>query len=147
MLNRNLILIVGAIAFIAYSCGYPNVNVKEIKFDSGMQAVVDKYKKQLEPEVFHTGPGLLHFDTITTHKVVVILLNPKKLPSAENEIKDVAINLASDTYSQLINKEDFSNIEIVMQSEIGKVVKLKTKRNYPFSLDEIKKYREEKGVN
>ena len=146
MLKRNLILIVGVIAIIAYSCNFPKTELKEIKFDSGMQAVADKYKEQLEPEIFQTSPGWFRFDTVTTHKVVVALLNSKNLPESENKIKDIAINLASDVYSQLINKDDFSKIEIVFQNETGKAVKMKMKRNYPFSYDEIEKHRT-KGIN
>jgi hypothetical protein len=93
------------------------------------------------------SPGWFRFDTVTTHKVVVVLLNSKNLPESENEIKDVAINLASEVYSQLINKDDFSKIEIVFQNETGTAVKMKMKRNYPFSYDEIEKHREKIGID
>jgi hypothetical protein len=111
--------------------------LRDVKFKPEMQSVVDKYKERLEPEIFQTGPAWFRFDTVTTHKVIVTIFNSNKLPDSNLELKKLAKDIACDVYPQLINKEDFSKIEIVFQNESGSIVKIKTKSNYPFTYEEI----------
>lgn len=138
MIKRKLILFVGIVVILIQSCNFPEL--REIKFKPEIQEVADKYKKQLEPEIFQTSPGWFRFDTITTHKVVVTIFNSDKLPKEFDEKERLALDIASDVYPQIENKDDFSKIEIVFQNQSGSVVKLKTKSNYPFSYEEIEEY-------
>lgn len=140
MKKSNLIMFVGIVVVMLQSCSFLSTELREIKFKPGMQEVSDKYKKQLEPEIFQTSPAWFQFDTITTHKVVVTVFNSGKLPKGITEKKRLALDIASEVYSQLENKEDFSKIEIVFQNESGAFVKMKTKSNYPFSYTEIEEY-------
>ena len=145
MIKKSIMMFVGVIILTTQSCNFPKTELREIKFKPEMQSVADKYKEQLKPEIFQTSPGWFRFDTVTTHEVIVTLLNSKNLPDSDNEIEDIAINIASDVYSQLINKDDFSKIEIIFQNQSGTVVKMKMRRNYPYTYEEIEKYREKKS--
>ena len=140
MIKRKLILFVGIIIVLIQSCNFPKTELREIKFKPEMQEIADKYKKQLEPEIFQTSPGWFRFDTITTHKVIVTIFNSDKLPKEFDEKESLALEIASDVYPQIENKDDFSKIEIVFQNQSGSVVKLKTKSNYPFSYEEIEEF-------
>lgn len=146
MIKRNLILFVGIVVMLIQSCNFPKTELREIKFKPEIKEVADKYKRQLEPEIFQTSPGWFQFDTVTTHKVIVTIFNSDKLPSKNDKKEILAIKIASEIYPQIENKDDFSKIEIVFQNQSGKVVKLKTKSNYPFSYEEIEEYIESNSV-
>jgi len=140
MIKGKFILFVGIVVIVLQACNFPKTELREIKFKSEMQEVADKYKKQLEPEIFQTSPGWFQFDTVTTHKVIVTIFNSDKLPKEFDEKKRLALEIASDVYPQIENKNDFSKVEIVFQNQSGAVVKMKTKSNYPFSYEEIEEY-------
>lgn len=106
-----------------------------------MDTVADRYKTQLEPELFQTSPGWIRFDTIIRHKVVVTLLNAKHLPETDKEQKELALQLSTDVYDQLINKEDFAEIEVIFQNMNGVLLKMKIRRNYLFTFEEIEQFR------
>lgn len=65
------------------------------------------------------------------------IFNSDKLPKEFDEKKRFALDIASDLYPQIENKNEFSKVKIVFQNQSGAVVKMKTKSNYPFSYEEI----------
>ncbi len=138
MINRKLILFVGIVFIVLQSCNFSKTELREVNFKPKMKEVADKYKKQLAPEMFHTSSGWFRFDTVTTHKVIVTILNSGKLPKEFEEKKKLALDIASDVYSQIENKNDFSKVEVIFQNQSGAVMKIKI--NYPFSYEEIEKY-------
>lgn len=119
----------------------PESDLKEIRFSDGINEVTSRYRKQLEPELFETSPGWIRFDTIIRHKVVVTLLNAKHLPGTDKEQKELALQLSADVYDQLINKEDFAEIEVIFQNMNGVLLKMKIRRNYLFTFEEIEEFR------
>jgi hypothetical protein len=123
------------------SCNFPKIGVKEVKFKPEIQEVADKYKALLKAEKFQTTSGFFRFDTITTHKVIVYILNSKNSPGSEREFNDMAIKIASDVYTQLLNKEDFSQVEIIFQNQAGTIVRMTSGRNFQYSYEEIEAYK------
>lgn len=131
-----LLIAIGIILF--QSCNSPDS--REIKFNSEIQDVADIYKKQLEPEIFRISPGWFKLDQVTTHKVIVTIYNSNKIPKEFDEKKRLAFKIASDVYPHIINKNDYSKVEIVFQNQSGEVVKTGSKSNFPFSYEEIEQY-------
>ena len=126
---------------LVQSCSMPESDIKVINFTPEMKSVTERYKAQLEPELFQTSPGWIRFDTIIRHKVIVTLLNAKHLPGTDKEQKELALRLSADVYDQLINKEDFSEIEVIFQNMSGVLLKMKIRRNYLFTFEEIEEFR------
>jgi len=105
-----------------------------------MRLVADRYKNELKPEIFQTNPSWIKFDTIVTHKVVVSILNAENLPDSDTSLLTLARKIAKDIYDQIINKSDFSRIDIIFQKKVGVgVANMQLKRNYSFTYDELEK--------
>jgi hypothetical protein len=132
------VLIFLFIAFAVTSCFSPSMKLREIKFKPGMQEIVNKYKSELKPEIFATSPAWSRFDTIETHKVIVTIVNPEKLPGNDSDLHELAKNIAKDVYQQIENKTDYSVIEIVFRNKKGaSLVSVQMTRNYPFLYEEL----------
>jgi hypothetical protein len=145
MINLNKLnfkLIIGVLIIIIQSCNFMKTEVNEVKFKPDIQSIADKYKSKLEAEEFQTSSGWIYFNKVTTHLVIVTILNSKNLPDSENELENIALHIAGDVFSQMINKEDFSNIEVIFQSQKGTLIKIKEKSKYQFSYEEIEKHME-----
>ena len=129
------------------SCSMPESDIKQIKFSPEIQSVIDRYKQELKPDDFQTSPGWIRFDTIIRHKVIVTLLNARNLPKTDKEQKELALRISADVYDQLINKEDFSEIEVIFQNMSGVLLKMKIRRNYLFTFGEIRQFRQGDGLS
>lgn len=113
MEKRPIILMVGIVIVLLQSCNFPEAKLRKIKFKPAIQEVACKYKKQLEPEIIHIGSGWFQFDTLTTHRVKLTIFNSDKLPKELDEKEKLALNIVSEVYPLIENKDDFSVIEIV----------------------------------
>lgn len=133
------------IAFTVFSCKFPSVKLREVKFKPEIKTVISKYKNQLESELIQTSPGWSQFDTVTTHKVVIAALNSEKMPTSPEEIKKLALNFASDVYKQIENKSDYSKVEVLFQNQSGKIVSTNMKLKFLFTCKQLDQYQNENG--
>ena len=140
MSKKSLILIVALIAVLIQSCNFPHVKLREIKYNPEMQDVIDKYVKDLEPEQFQISPSWFGVDTVITHVVTINVVNAKNMPEADDLIGELAIKIASDVYAQIINKDDYSKIDVILLNQSGSVVVLKKQKNYRFSYEDIEQF-------
>ena len=135
-MKRNILLLI--LTLIATSCFSPSEKLRETKFKPEMQAVADKYKSELQPEIFATSPGWSRFDTIETHRVIVSIINAKKLPENYSELNDLAKEISKDVYNQLENKNDFSMIEVLFRNKKGVgIANFQMSRNFQFKFEEL----------
>jgi hypothetical protein len=123
---------------IVTSCFSPSEKLREIKFKPEMQEIANKYKSELQPEIFATSPAWSRFDTIETHKIIVTIVNSNNLPEKGSELNDLAKNIAKDVYQQIENKADYSMIEVIFRNKKGvSVANVQFTRNFPFKYDEL----------
>jgi hypothetical protein len=132
-----LSLIIITLVLTLSSCTFSLPEVREINVDSTMQDVADKYKTLLEADVFQVSTACTRFDTIDTHKVIISVLNPRKVLGADS-LNTIARKIADDTFVKIINKSDFQIMEIVFVNQKGNALaNFQTKRNYVYKFSEL----------
>lgn len=138
-MKKEFYLLMTIVLFLT-SCNIPSEQIREIKFKKNMQLVANKYKDELQPDIFETKPGLIKLDTSIISIVIITIYNAKKLPDSKINLNTLARNIASDTYPQIENRNDYSRIEIIFQSNKGNsLLNYKMNRNFIFKYEQLLK--------
>ena len=131
------VVAIGIIILFVSSCNLPGPGLREIKFKSGIDSVAKKYENQLKPKRFVVAPGYTMIGNETTHRIIVTVYNSWKIPKSDEKREELAREIAKDVYKQVINKNDYSEIEVVFKNEKGIIIRFKTSFDYRFLYDEI----------
>ncbi len=109
------------VALIFLSCTSKKTETPVADFKPGFENVIDQYKIQLGVKSININ-GKLHknepfyLDTIQStdsfNIVDVVIINPQKLSQEEANNNNLALEIASAVYTNLLNKNDFQKINI-----------------------------------
>ena len=137
MKNRCLVLILVLVAIVATSCS-SNPRLRTIKAKPEMQSVIEKYKVELKSKSITVKPVWTKFDTIVTHKVLITILNPDVSRRDSDYLSSFTKNIAKDIYFEIINKNDFSTIDITYKWMVGiSLVNVQYIRTFSFPTKEL----------